>query len=138
MNANLKWLVGSLILVVMVGALLSGLSIVPPKIIFVNKSGKTLSAVKVISFDSQGEYSTVQTDLAPGDQLITRRRVPDLYPRRISFEFDGKSNVCDISGIACWGETLIVTANRDGSLETTYGPPNHIRFGWQSSEEQEN
>jgi hypothetical protein len=90
--------------------------------VLVNKTGRALSCVRLAAFDSAGEHTGGAEELAPGGQVAVQVRASDLYLREVSFTLEGRPVVHRPGGIACWGETFILSVSPDGSIQKSYGP----------------
>jgi hypothetical protein len=121
MRASVRWAVGLLLLLLAGVAVSWCLQRVAPRIVLVNETGRALSRVRLVAFDTSGEHANSREELPPGGQVAVQVRTSDLYLREVSFTLEGRPVVHRPSGIACWGETFIVSVAPDGSIQRSYG-----------------
>jgi hypothetical protein len=120
MRAGIRWTGGSLLF--LAGAAIGlYLQRTAPLVVLVNETGRHLSGVRLVTFDSAGEHTGGAEELAPGGQVAVEVRTSDLYLREVSFTLEGRPVNHRRGGIACWGETLILRVSPDGGIQESYG-----------------
>jgi len=91
-----------------------------PTIEIRNEAGVPLSDVRIVLFSSSRQWTEHVPVIEAGKRVRFRRRVSDLFVSTLRFTLDGKASTWSEGGIACPGETYVLTVGRDGDVTSSY------------------
>ncbi|HUW56088.1 MAG TPA: hypothetical protein VMZ92_05595 [Planctomycetota bacterium] len=117
-NRVLKLLVALLLVAAVVVAAMLIIEMRTARIELVNNARVPLTELTVATHDgAKRQWVDEFGRLDPGDTCIVRRMVPDLRLDEVTFRLAGKSFLHDAGGLACWGETVVLTVTDNGTVE---------------------
>jgi len=91
-----------------------------PAIEIRNAAGVPLYDVRIVLFTSSQQWTEYVPVIETGRRVRFRRRVSDLFVSTLHFTLGGKTLVWSEGGIACPGETYVLTVGSEGEVRGSY------------------